>query len=402
MPEPVTPPADSDDNPDTIASHLEAAKAAGFGEDSPVENSDKPASDESTSDKSGDESADKKASVVDSVLKKGADKPDEKLDEKPDEVDTKDIDDVKENDWKSLKAITKEERTKASESLKRVQELETQLEEAKKTSQTDEVSTARIRELEEREKLLSDRLKSTDLRSHPEFEEQFIKPEKEAIARAKAILEGDEVEDVDIDELLSLKGREFNKKLDEVSENMTRLAGSRFISAIDAVQEARANADEALKGSEEFLTKANERIAADQRAAFDSAAQKFESGIEIQTIPDDADEATKAALTEYNAAVSGMTDAAAKVAFSATSNEEVADMALKAQLADLTINHVIPRIASIADGEISTRDSRISELEAEVKRLTAASPEIQGSGGGDDEVKSPESHLGAAKAYTWS
>lgn len=398
MPEPVTPPADSDDTPDTIESHLDAAKAAGFGEDTPTEPSDNSTSDDVKPGDAGDKSDDKKTSVADSVLKKGDDKPDEK----PDEVDTKDIDEIKENDWKSLKAITKEERTKAAEASKKIQELETQLEEVKKTSQTDEVSTARIRELEEREKLLSDRLKSTDLRSHPEFEDQFIKPEKEAIARAKAILEGDEVEDVNIDELLSLKGRELNKKLDEVSEGMTRLAGSRFIAAIDAVQEARANANEALKGSEEFLTKANERIAADQRAAFDSAAQKFESGIEIQKIPDDADEATKAALTEYNAAVSGLTDAAAKTAFSATSNEDVADMALKAQLADLTINHVIPRIASIADGEIATRDSRISELEAEVKRLTDASPDIQGGGGGDDDVKTPESHLGAARSYTWS
>ena len=392
MPDTVTDTATDDSSPEIIADHLEAARAA-FNSDPEPQTSDdpKPSEDSKTSN-------DLKSSIADSFLKKGDDN---KSDPKDDVVDVKDIDDVKDNDWKALKSIAKEERTAKAELSKKVSEYEAQLAELKKTRETDEVSTARIRELEEREKMLSDRLKASDIKSHPEFEEKYLKPAEDALNRAKAILEGDEVEGIDLDELMSLKGREFNRALDGVTDKMSRLAGTRFVAAVDAALEARTSAEEAVKNSDQFLLKANERMASQQRAAFDIAAKQFEAGLEAQQIPEDADDATKSALLQYNDALAGITDAAAKAAFSSTSNEEIAQMALNAELAKFAIEHAIPRIASIADVEIAKRDTRVAELEAEVKRLTEADPGYKGGGGDGDGPPKAESHLGAAKKYQW-
>jgi hypothetical protein len=66
------------------------------------------------------------------------------------------------------------------------------------------------------------------------------------------------------------------------------------------------------------------------------------------------------------------------------------------------MNHGIPRIASLYGAAISQKDSRIAELEGQVKALSAASPRLDGGSGGHSVTDAPtqgESHLDAARKY---
>ena len=63
---------------------------------------------------------------------------------------------------------------------------------------------------------------------------------------------------------------------------------------------------------------------------------------------------------------------------------------------------IVTEPASLYGTVISERDSRIAELEGQVKALTAASPRLDGGSGGHSATDTPtqsESHLDAARKY---
>ena len=376
MPTTVTPTSDPADDTTPDVSHLDAAKAHSWGNDSPADDksadpkpnpSDKPAD---TSFKSG-------------LLKSKAPATDAS-DSDTQDADLSDIDSLTGPDeksksfsgWSELKEKAKEARIEAHATKQELESLRAQLAEKEKTGAVDKVSTERIRELEDQNKQMSERLKTVDLKSHPEFEAQYTIPEKQAIEKAKAVLTNDEIDDVDLDELLSLKGREFNKGLSELTDRMTKLAANRFVAQIDKIVDIRSAAEEATKGASEFLATADKRTAAAQRAAFDKVSAKYDSGLGVLEIPEGASDEDRSSIESYNADLASLTEKAAQSVFSAGSNEAISEMAIKAELGTFLVSHTIPRLEAMAGKTIADRDAKISTLESELKRLTDASPSI--------------------------
>ena len=115
-----------------------------------------------------------------------------------------------------------------------------------------------------------------------------------------------------------------------------------------------------------------------------------------------ASDADKKSATTYNEALAGVTRQAEQYAFGQIDEQGAADLAHKAALYEFAMHHGIPRIASMYGAAISQRDSRISELEGQVKALTAASPRLDGGSGGvsiSDAPTQGDSHLEAARKY---
>lgn len=264
-------------------------------------------------------------------------------------------------------------------------------------SPVDEATKARLAELEAQNKAFSERLKVLDLKSHPEFHARYVAPSEQAKLAMATIAKGDEVE-VNLDEVLSLKGKALNKEISDVMERMTPYARVKFQASLDAYFTAQAGAEQAMSQADEALKAMKTSGGARSRASFDEVATTYRDSFLAAPVDEKAPDAS---AIEYNKALSQVAGTAEKYAFGALDDRGAADLAHKAALYEFTMSHGIPRIASLYNAELTKSAARIAELEAQVKGLTAASPQV-GSGSGstaEGEGSTPDSHLAAAQKY---
>ena len=265
----------------------------------------------------------------------------------------------------------------------------------------DEATLARLAELEQQNRQYSERLKVLDLKSHPEFTEKYLAPANRAKAALGEIAKSDELE-LDVEELVGLKGKALNTAVSGVMEKMTPYARVRFQSALDSYFSSKDAAEKAVAEADQFLSSVKKSSAARSRASFDAVAGSYRETFLPAEVDEKASDADKKSATTYNEALAGVTRQAEQYAFDQIDEQGAADLAHKAALYEFAMHHGIPRIASMYGAAISQRDSRISELEEQVKALTAASPRLDGGSGGGSIGDGPaqsESHLDAARRY---
>lgn len=295
--------------------------------------------------------------------------------------------------WDELKKRATEER-------KLRLELEQKLKATPASSPVDEATKARLAELEAQNKQFSERLKVLDLRAHPEFVAKYVQPAEQAKQAMANIAKGDEA-DVNVDEILSLKGKALNTAVSEAMERMTPYARVKFQAALDGYFAAQAGADEALTKADEALKAMKTTNGAKSRASFDSVAVAYKDAFLPAQVDEKAADAEKTAAAAYNEALTKISAQAENYAFGQIDDKGVADLSHKAALYEFTMNHGIPRIAALYNAELSKSAARIAELETQVKALSAASPQV-GSGSGTPpagDSSAPESHIQAAARY---
>lgn len=295
--------------------------------------------------------------------------------------------------WDELKKRANEER-------KLRLELEAKMKSAP-PAPADQATKARLAELEEQNKAFSERLKVLDLKNHPEFVSRYVQPAEQAKQAMANIAATDEVK-VDVNEILGLRGKALNQAVSDAMESMTPYARVKFQAALDAYFSAQTGAEQALAKADESLKTLKTSGGARSRAAFDTVAQNYAGTFLAAQVDDKAPEADKAAVTAYNDALGKVAAQAEQYAFGNIDDRGAADLAHKAALFDFTLNHGIPRIASMYNSALSSRDTRIAELEKQVKALTVASPTISGGSGAPSSADVPpanETHLQAAARY---
>lgn len=295
--------------------------------------------------------------------------------------------------WDELKKRATEERRLRLD-------LEQKLKAAPAPNAVDEATKARLAELESQNKQFSERLKVLDLQSHPEFVSKYVQPAGQAKQAMAAIAKSDEAE-VNVDEMLSLKGKALNTAVSEAMEQMTPYARVKFQASLDAYFAAQAGADEALTKADEALKAMKTTNGAKSRASFDAVAGSYKDAFLPAQVDDKAADAEKAAAASYNEALAKIATQAEQHAFGQMDDKGVADLSHKAALYEFTMSHGIPRIAALYNAELGKSAARIAELETQVKGLSAASPQL-GSGSGAPtagESSEPESHMKAAARY---
>lgn len=297
--------------------------------------------------------------------------------------------------WDELKKRASEERRQRIE-------LEQKLKAAPAASPVDEATKARLTELETQNKSYSERLKLLDLRSHPEFVAKFVAPAEQAKIAMATIAKTDEVE-VNVEELVTMKGKALNTAVSQVMETMTPYARVKFQAALDSFFSAQAGAEQAVAQADETLKSMKQNGGARSRASFDSVARNYSDAFLAAPIDDKAPDADKQAVAAYNAALAGISKQAETYAFGQIDETGVADLSHKAALYEFTMNHGIPRIASLYGAALTARDAKIAELETQVKALTKSSPSLSGGSGagspGDGAPPANESHADAARRY---
>jgi len=167
-------------------------------------------------------------------------------------------------------------------------------------SPVDEATKARLAELETQNKTFSERLKVLDLKAHPEFHSRYVMPAEQAKLAMANIAKSDEVE-VNLDEVLSLKGKALNKEVSDVMERMTPYARVKFQASLDAYFTAQAGADQAIAQADESLKALKTTGGARSRASFDEVAGSYKDAFLPAPVDEKAPDPT---ASEYNQALS--------------------------------------------------------------------------------------------------
>lgn len=304
--------------------------------------------------------------------------------------------------WDELKKRATEHRDARAAAEKRLADLEARLA-ASPEAAADAATRARLGQLEQENKTYAERLKALDLRASPEFAAKYLAPQQAARAALAEIVRQDELPSADLDAIFSLKGKAFNQAVSGILEELTPYARAKFQGQLDTYLQAQLGAETAAAEADEFLRTAREANRARARAAFDQTAHTYrEHFLPLDPAAQPDDPARQHAET-YNTALAAVTRRAESYAFGALDERTAADLAHKAALYEFTMAHALPRIRSIVDTELASKSARIDQLESRIRALTTASPTVQSAAGTPTPASTPnESHLEAARRYTWS
>jgi hypothetical protein len=398
------------DDADSHADHLAAAKAA-FGEDTKPAPGDKSGGDAkpapSGDDKKGTEPA---APRLPSFIK-GKEKaaPDDKKGEQTPPPEAPEFDkltgpDEKSKhrpDWDKMKAAASEHYKARIQAEARLKELEAKLA-ARGPEQADEATKARLQQLEQQIKDYDAKLKVFDLKSHPDFQKQYVEPQNRAIASIKETMSIDGI-DGDVEKILSLEGKKFAEAVSELLGNASEFSKATLAQLFREAKVLRMQEQQALGNVDKLREEYQKNFAARARATFDATAKAFDETLLPAQADEKADEATKQDVAAYNAALASINKKAEALAFGQVNEATASEMAHKAARFDFMVEHAIPRFQKLVEAELGKAYSQIAELQQKLKELTEANPGYKGGGGGDPEGGSkPEgdlSHLDAAKKY---
>lgn len=284
-------------------------------------------------------------------------------------------------DWDKMKAAASEEFKKRTAAEARLAELEKKLA-ASGDPVANEATKARMAQLETQIKDYDAKLKVYDLQSHPDFVKQYVEPERNAAAQLSNLFKMEGVEGVDVAKLLALDGKKFAQAVSEALEDLTpfsRTTATQLFHQAKQLQQARS---EALTKTDELREQFRQQQLVRARAAFDDVGKGYAETLLPMAVAENASPEEKAAADAYNAALAQVNTISEKLAFSATDERTVADMAHKAARFDFIVNHAMPRFEQAATAELTKAFTRIAELEAQVKHFTASQPRYQGGGDG--------------------
>jgi hypothetical protein len=301
-------------------------------------------------------------------------------------------------DVKALKKAAIERGQKLSAAEKELADLRAKVDAATKQAPVDDATKARIAELETANKTYSERLRILDVKSHPDFQKQFVVPRDTAISTLKKIVTDEEVLDVNIDQLLSLRGKKLNEAVSSVLEKLTPFSQGAFSAEVRKVLGLEEAAAQTLAQSEEFLKQHQTQSLSRNRAAFDRVSKEFNGFFVPQVVDPKATPEQKVEAEKYNAAIADTAKLAEQLAFGTVDDTTAARMAHEsANFRFLTV-HALPKLG----GMIVERDARIAELESQLASVTVSKPRVDGGAGAPPPETPGEveaDHTTAARKY---
>ena len=321
----------------------------------------------------------------------------------PDELDTLATPDEKSKhrpDWDKMKTLATESRKQAKEYADKLKAMEAQLA-ARGPEQADAATKARLSELEQQVQDYDAKLKVHDLKSHPSFVNEFIKPQQDALQTIKDALTLEEV-DVDVDQIMALDGKKFVAAVSAVLGDLSEFSKLNVHSAFNSAKKLQKAANDALSSTDALRDTYTKQFAARARQSFDEASRQFGETLVEMTIPDDASDEDKRDAEAYNEGLRSLSTKAEAFAFGKTDSKSVSEVAHKAARFDFLVDQAIPHLTKVAEKAITTRDAKIADLENQIKGLTEASPKYQpgdNSEGGEAVEEGDKSHLEAAGKY---
>ncbi len=288
--------------------------------------------------------------------------------------------------FKEIRAEAKARKVREEAALAEVATLKTQLETYRNASPADSAATDQLKvQLKE----AHDRLAVLDLKSHPDFQNQYVRPVNEALMEAAEVLkwntkEGDALPDLAA--LLTKPAKEFNAEVSKLTKDMNTSDAAVVLNSLRTAHKLTAKQGEVLAKSGELATQLQQKSAQVAKAAFEEVSKNLGPSADFLQpleIVEGLTAEDKAAAEGYNASLGSVRTNAEKLAFGRVDEKAVATMAYKAATLDHMIQHTIPRVQA----EFA-KVARICQEQAEViKQLRGGKgPDVASSGGGEGTV----------------
>lgn len=305
--------------------------------------------------------------------------------------------------WTQLKTSLQRE----ADARKVAEKKAAELEEKVKTAPVAAGMTAeQIETLKKQHQEASDRLMVADLKNHPKFQEEYLRPKQIAMQRAKEMLEMHGIK-ADVEALVAKPAAEIGKAVAEALKDVPAFDQVEISTAIRAARTIEENSQRALGNAREMHSQFQKQGAERAKTAFETVfmpvAKEIAQNITLLQAPENATAEQIAEVEEYNTAMRAIEPNARKLALEATGEEDVSRGAMKAAAYDFHVKHVQPRLLK----EFSELQTLNQQLTEELKAIKSRNPNLKiggiespGSGGGSGE-KDPSkmSHAEAAEYF---
>lgn len=319
----------------------------------------------------------KKTGTPKELFKKTEDKTEEKKEPEPksavDEIAPPDFKGDKKaiNAWDVLKKEAKTHEAAARAAEARAKEHEAKLAEY-------EPLKGRLAEHEAKLKEYDEIVSRARLDDHPEFRKEFIEGREKVLGRAKQIIEESGGDPKAIEKALNLTGKARVDALRETTADLDSFQAARLGRAIDELNDlderAQVKRDAAKKSYDELREKDRQREAETNATRAKSRGLEFDDTVrrlrgELEVLKkvdgyDDWNTRSDTIVKEAKAYVDEHPEADIEAEILSRTTAAYRDMFLQ------------------ADKLVEERDTKIAELEAELKKIHGKSPSLRPSGGG--------------------
>lgn len=307
------------------------------------------------------------------------DHPEDKLD-----LDQRSSPIAREN-FAKLKSISKENRRLAQEREQKIREYEAKFAELQKApapSATSGFDAAEIERIKAENKRLSDIVLIKDTENSPVFQNQYVKPKREALAAAEELLKAHGKE-ANLAALIAMPRGELGKAVNEILKELPPFDQTEISSQIQRAYQLRQQEQNALKEASATDGAIREQNARRDAQAFDNVwkqhSPKLQEMIQVFDLPAGVKLTAEqqAKVEEYNTAVKSLESQARKIATGAATHESIADASIKAAAYDLHVGHILPKMQAEIAAEFNQMQEVISQLTKEVEGYRSRNPNKQ-------------------------
>lgn len=261
--------------------------------------------------------------------------------------------------WKALKT---EAATKLAAAQKAHSEAVAQLEVMKKATPADVADVAKLKaDLQ----TAHDRLAILDIKSTPDFQNQFVAPREKALAEAQTVLTDNAIEGAPkMGDLLDKPRAEFAKTVSELAKQLPAYDQAAFAASMREAYRLHGEEKGVLDKAGEFQRNLQAKMAQTQRNAFDTTWKEFGDKVKPLPMPDNATAEVRADVDAYNTEMASIRTRAEQFAFGKLDEKGVSDMAAKAATLDFMAGKVIPRMQREFDQAAALIQDLTTELTA--------------------------------------
>lgn len=253
-------------------------------------------------------------------------------------------DGVKENDWKSAKAVRAELKRQVEEKAQALAKYEADLAQYRQLLPNPADAERVLKEHKE----FSEHVALHNFKDHPDYKRQFVEPKNKILAEANAILGMNEVQGVDLAAILAKPRNEQAKALSEIESKMNSYDAAELRLHFRELRKLQDSEAEAIKNKDTIAQQFQQQAEARQRQAFEEVVKTENVGNLYRPweIPDDAEPQEREAMEAFNRALPEVRKTAEKYAFSVADEKTAASVAAKAANYDFLQRHALPLMAA--------------------------------------------------------
>lgn len=292
---------------------------------------------------------------------------------------------VARENFAKLKSISKENRRLAQERELKIKEYESQLAELKKApaaAPTYGVDPAEVDRIKAENKRLADIVLIKDTENSPIFQNQYVKPKREALESATELLKAHGKE-ANLSALIAMPRGELGKAVNEILKDLPPFDQTEISSQINLAYKLRQQEQQALKEAAATDGAIREQNARRDSMAFENVwkqhSPKLQEMIQVFDTPAGVKLTAEqqAKVEEYNTAVRSLEAQARKIATGAATHESIADASIKAAAYDLHVGHILPKMQAEIAAEFNQMQEVIAQLTQEVEGYRSRNPNKQ-------------------------